>query len=735
MVLERQRPVRGPRGGMGPCVPRTPLVRALMAAGLVLSSAQSSALGLGEMEVSSLLGRPFRATIAVRLTAEEAARIRGLTVDVPSYREQTGLGLAEPIVPEDLQPALITGPDGSRAIRLRSRHPLNEPVLDFLVRVRWSEGQIVREYAVLLDPPLYARPGEPAPAPVPPARTARAPAAVPTPAQPAAAAPAAPPPEAGGQRRYGPVRRGETLSAIALEHYPGQRGHLEALVQILFERNREAFLHDDPGLLMAGSTLTLPAPDTVARAVAARGSGIGRRVAAARPAAQRHPVQPALPPRYGPVRPNETLSGITRRLAGGDDARVDALMERIFEDNPEAFIDGDRDLLRQGVTLTLPPASERTARSAGPEAEPTPRSVQGPHGAAASAPPAVPAPDADAPRQQDLEAAIAAVHAELERVRERQRELKERYARVEEHLQSLWLMLDDAKTYRGKGRAAEQPPAPGMDYNTLAPEPAPDVDGRARAPAGTHTETSAFGDSGAAGAFGTSPSAASEPEAAPAPAEPPASDVADGLTYSSPSTSRTTAPPPVPTALGRDAYSGLRELLWELPRQVAMVFSVWLVLVLVLRWRRRRALSPEEDLFERRRDQAQQAKQRLAELRQRYDHGYRRNDQTRTDPKARRPASQHQHIDRWGAKRLAQEAAVYFSYGEHERAMQSIEEAIRLEPDWDGNKVLKLRIQEALGLHDEAEALARELMKRAQHLPEELRGYIDEISRGKHRAA
>src|SRR5690606_28556578 len=44
--------------------------------------------------------------------------------------------------------------DGNR-ILLTTREPVNEPFLNFLVELNWPAGRVLREYTVLLDPPVF----------------------------------------------------------------------------------------------------------------------------------------------------------------------------------------------------------------------------------------------------------------------------------------------------------------------------------------------------------------------------------------------------------------------------------------------------------------------------------------------------------------------------------------------------------------------------------------------------
>jgi pilus assembly protein FimV len=55
---------------------------------------------------------------------------------------------------------------GWQTIRLGSTDPIPEPFVTLLGYVSWSRGHLVREYTMLLDPPVYA-PGESAVASAP----------------------------------------------------------------------------------------------------------------------------------------------------------------------------------------------------------------------------------------------------------------------------------------------------------------------------------------------------------------------------------------------------------------------------------------------------------------------------------------------------------------------------------------------------------------------------------------
>ncbi len=47
------------------------------------------------------------------------------------------------------------GKDGRDALLVRSTDAIPEPFVTFLVEVNWARGRLMREYTVLLDPPVY----------------------------------------------------------------------------------------------------------------------------------------------------------------------------------------------------------------------------------------------------------------------------------------------------------------------------------------------------------------------------------------------------------------------------------------------------------------------------------------------------------------------------------------------------------------------------------------------------
>ncbi len=266
-------------------------LHAVALATLALSAGHAAALGLGRMVVQSAIGEAMRAEIDINsMTPEEAATLRLRVAPVEVYR---AAGVEYNPVMAQTQVSLQRRADGRPYLRLTSDRAVQEPFVDVILELNWSNGRLMREYTLLFDPPTQrnqaAAPAAPAAAPIiaaaPAAPAAPAPTPAPTPAPapapsaaapvpaPAAAAPSparaaakpAPSPAAAAQASPGPsdyrVRTGDSLSFIAQRH--ARRGvSLEQMLVALQRANPDAFVEGNMNRLRAGTVLNVPAGET-----------------------------------------------------------------------------------------------------------------------------------------------------------------------------------------------------------------------------------------------------------------------------------------------------------------------------------------------------------------------------------------------------------------------------------------------------------------------------------------
>ena len=382
---------------------------------MVLPSA-AFAVGLGDIHLLSPLNAPLDAEIElVDVSPEE---MQSLKAQIASRDTFTRYGLDWPVFLSSVQVRTVKNPDGHQVIKLKSTDTITEPFITLLVEVNWARGRLVREYTMLLDPPVYT-PGQTASAPVAAPATgsgAREGAIARGSEQPpAAAAPAAPPaaPAASGPASESRgttssrgssssgsvsaaagsshvVKRGETLSAIAASASgsPGNTPQARAWMLAIYQANPPAF-ENNMNLLRSGAVLRIPdGSDVAAISPAQATSEIRRQYAAWRanaPAAA--PSSAAEPGRLRLVTPTE--SGAAG--AGGAGPDVQALQGRVKD--LESQLSESKRLLELRNT-ELAQLQAKLDKSRAPAAPPAPEPAPAAPAAAANPPPAAPPPAA-----------------------------------------------------------------------------------------------------------------------------------------------------------------------------------------------------------------------------------------------------------------------------------------------------------------------------------------------------
>ncbi len=319
------------------------LVKSSLATALALATSQAFALGLGPIQVKSGLNQPLVAEIPV--LADSAVEMNELRVDLATAEDFARVGLNRGRVGVPIE--FSVGTSGKQTvIKLTTKEIVREPFLDFLIQVNWPKGKLLREYTVLLDPPVAPAvvksvkpaaampaapvaetrpaPPPPAPKPAPPVKEVPPPAAppaaketAPPPAPKAAPAPRAVAPSAAAGE-YGPVKKGENLSSIAGGLDAG--ADLNQVMLALLKANPKAFYGDNVNMLKSGAVLRIPSAEEIAAAgsVRAAASAIRAQNESWRDAAKPTQVNQAggLPPLEAPApAAKATPSGKSEHLA------------------------------------------------------------------------------------------------------------------------------------------------------------------------------------------------------------------------------------------------------------------------------------------------------------------------------------------------------------------------------------------------------------------------------------
>lgn len=230
-----------------------------VAAATAMSSGVAHALGLGEVTIKSALDQPLLAEI-------ELLETKGLGADeirsrLASAEDFSLAGVERPFFLTNLRFTPVIR-DGRNFVRITSDQAIREPFLNFLVEVYWPNGRMLKEYTLLLDPPMYTPQQVVYSAPPMAAPITAAP-AVSRPQAPAArtqalprqqAAPAARPALKEGEYR---VQKNDTLWEIALRA-GGQGASVHQTMLAIQDLNPDAFLGGNINRLKSGQVLKLP---------------------------------------------------------------------------------------------------------------------------------------------------------------------------------------------------------------------------------------------------------------------------------------------------------------------------------------------------------------------------------------------------------------------------------------------------------------------------------------------
>lgn len=212
------------------------------------------ALGMGEIEVGTSLNEPLGAKI--KLFSATSEELSSLTVRMASQQAFNRMGIERLPVLRDLEFELVSSGAGAPYIEVKSTKAIKEPFLDFILSVNWSSGQMMREYTLLLDPPVFEKDqqvGRISAATTEPAAVVRDKPAAVTP-QPRVTAPAG---------SYGPTSRTDTLWAVAQDLRPDRSVSVPQMMIGLLKENPEAFENNNINSLKAGYILRSPEMDVI----------------------------------------------------------------------------------------------------------------------------------------------------------------------------------------------------------------------------------------------------------------------------------------------------------------------------------------------------------------------------------------------------------------------------------------------------------------------------------------
>ncbi|SDD17972.1 FimV/HubP family polar landmark protein [Aquimonas voraii] len=337
------------------------MLRLPVALAFALGASNAFALGLGQVQVKSSLNQPLLAEIPVLENAPGEAA--DLQVRLASSEAFARIGLERPSASllTSLSFEIVQGEGGKTVIRISTPNRVSDPFVSLLIEAEWARGKLLREYTLLLDPPLAvpsrANPSQTQALPQGDVRPAPSESlATPPPLAAAGTAAAAAPTYAPGES-YGPVNSGDSLWKIASQSIPDGSVNINQMMVAIQRANPEAFVGGNMNRLRTGAVLRIPSREEIAAVGAREASQLVREQTSGDTALQpietdRTPVAAASTqtPRADsrlaivPPRGEQPASAAqTGAVAGGDGSELRADLARAREQS-EALSQENREL-------------------------------------------------------------------------------------------------------------------------------------------------------------------------------------------------------------------------------------------------------------------------------------------------------------------------------------------------------------------------------------------------------
>ena len=312
---------------MGQTKRQMPKNHKMQALGALVFSAwvlPAAALDLGRLQILSGIGEPLRAEIEVAQASPEELRTLRAQLASPGAFSQAGMEFNPAL--NGVTASLQNRPNGTPVITLNGRAPIQENFIDLILEAQTSSGKLTKNYALLLNSVSDRL-----------ARSSSTPASANSPQLPVVPPLVQPIPAAAA-----PLRPVETSASP---------NPLNATSVELNARNIPVYR------FAPVDNTQIPRPQPSATETSASTAALRAPAVQARPKGN-EPSREA-GDRSIKVRPGDTASRLAIRYLGGQ-ASLDQMMLAMLKANPDAFIQGNVNLVKAGAVLRIPDLGEAT---------------------------------------------------------------------------------------------------------------------------------------------------------------------------------------------------------------------------------------------------------------------------------------------------------------------------------------------------------------------------------------
>ena len=321
-------------------------IRIVIAALCLLAVTRGAySLGVGDITLHSALNQELRADIA--LVAVRPGDIDGTRAVLASPAEFRAAGIDRTLILSKLRFKVEELEDGKAVVRVSTTQPVREPYLNFLIEVSWPTGRMLREYTLLLDPPVVAGQMK---------KAVKAPVSQPAPE----AAPAMEPVAKPESEKAKPQVKAPASEAPSDELFP----RIGISEQPASTQPRETTGTPDRETRMADSgadaTPSKPVETTpVETEPMAQDDELFPRIPIDGQPVQASIQEPSAD-EYGPTKSNDTLWSIANRLRPKG-VSVEQMMLALLRANPAAFSQNNINTLKKGQVLRVPGLDDITS--------------------------------------------------------------------------------------------------------------------------------------------------------------------------------------------------------------------------------------------------------------------------------------------------------------------------------------------------------------------------------------
>ncbi len=232
---------------------------------MLLCPAMAWSLGMGDITVKSALNEPLEAEI--ELLYSDETEVESVVVSLASDEDYNRIGLTKARIGAPILLNVIKNDRDRFVIAVTTPAAINSPIVEILVEANWANGRLLREYVMLLDPPVSNVTRQPQVGTIaPPASTTRPQPVTETPGTSNQTPTPTAVPEvysATSGDSYGPVTSGDTLWGIASGMATGTDVSVNQMMVALYEANPDAFFDDNINALKRGAILRLPERDRI----------------------------------------------------------------------------------------------------------------------------------------------------------------------------------------------------------------------------------------------------------------------------------------------------------------------------------------------------------------------------------------------------------------------------------------------------------------------------------------